>query len=387
MNLTKEYCCCRNVPDNLLDNLLFLCKKPLVIHVVTSLDFGGVERHMEIIGHTLAHAQFRVLFVAIGHGGAAEKRLRDFGADVLCLGKKPKIPSLGELYALLKVFWREKPTVVHTHGAEANFHGLLAAKIAQVPVRIGEEIGIPDHSKRTQCVFRYVYNTAHRVIGISQAVTDWLVENGEVSHKKAVRIFNPVQLPALQVRKIQKNNIFRVGFVGRLEPIKNPKILLEVLKILLSKNVPAELWLIGDGTERAAIESRVYELELQEQVHLFGYQNNPSSFLCRCDVYVQPSLSEGFGLAVVEAMGCGLPVIATATGGVPEIVQDGVTGWIVKKPDAISLADALLKAWRLGSDRLFEIGKKARQSVENRFDPIAYLEQLENLYIDLRKAG
>ena len=361
--------------------------RSLVIHVVTSLDFGGVERHMEIIGHTLAHAQFRVLFIVIGHGGAAEKRLQDFGADVLCLDKKTKIPSLGALSALLTLFWREKPIVVHTHGAEANFHGLLAARVAQVPVRIGEEIGIPDHSKRAQCVFRYIFSTAHRIIGISQAVTDWLVENGEVSHKKAVRIFNPVQLPDLRVRKKQEENIFRIGFVGRLEPVKNPKVLVDVLKVLLNKDVPAELWLIGDGTERTAIKNRIHELELQEKIHLFGYQNNPSEFLYQCDVYVQPSLSEGFGLAVVEAMGCGLPVIATATGGVPEIVQEGVTGWIVKKPDTVSLVDAFLKAWQLGSNQLFEMGEKARQSVENRFDPITYLKQLEGLYVDLREIG
>ncbi|MCI5208691.1 MAG: glycosyltransferase [Candidatus Electrothrix sp. ATG2] len=355
----------------------------MVIHVVTSLDFGGVERHMEIIGHMLAHAQFRVLFVGIGHGGATEKRLRDLGAHVICLGKKPKIPSLGALYALLKLFWRERPVVVHTHGAEANFHGLLAARAIHIPVRIGEEIGIPSHSKRAQRIFRYVYSTAHRVIGVSQAVTDWLVENEEVRREKAVRLFNPVQLPDLRVRKKQKENIFRVGFVGRLEPVKNPKVLLDVLKILLNKGVPAELWLIGDGTERAAIESRIDELELQEKVLLFGYRNKPSTSLCRCNVYIQPSLSEGFGLAVVEAMGCSLPVVATATGGIPEIVQDGITGWIVEKPDTVSLVDALLKAWQLGSEQLAVMGKKARQSVKNRFTPIAYLEQLEKLYIDV----
>ena len=358
----------------------------LVIHVVTSLDFGGVERHMEIIGQVLSHARFRVLFVAIGHGGAAEKRLRGLGADVLCLGKKTQIPSLEALYVLLKLFCREKPLVVHTHGAEANFHGLLAARAAHVPVRIGEEIGIPNHSELAKRIFRYVYCTAHRVIGVSQAVTDWLVENREVSREQTVRLFNPVLLSEL--RSVKRNdNIFRIGFVGRLEPVKNPKVLLNVLNILLSKEVPAELWLIGDGTERASIEVCIYKYGLGDKVHLFGYKNNPAEFLCQCDVYIQPSLSEGFGLAAVEAMGCGLPVIATATGGISEIVQDGVTGWIVEEPNTVFIADALLNAWRIGSDQLFEMGKKARRSVENRFEPVNYLEQLERLYIELQETG
>ncbi|MCI5149053.1 MAG: glycosyltransferase [Candidatus Electrothrix sp. MAN1_4] len=356
----------------------------LVIHVVTSLDFGGVERHMEIIGHMLAHAQFRILFVAIGDGGAAEKKLRNLGANVVYLGQKTKIPSLGALYALLKLFWREKPVVVHTHGAEANFHGLLAARAIHIPVRIGEEIGIPNHSKFAKRIFRYVYSTAHRVIGVSQAVTDWLVESGEVNEKKTVCILNPVQLSGLRSRK-RNDTVFRIGFVGRLEPVKNPKVLLDVFNVLLNKGIPAELWLIGDGTECAAIENRIHKLELQEKIHLLGYRNNPSFFLHQCDIYIQPSLSEGFGLAIVEAMGCGLSVIGTATGGIPEIVRDGVTGWIVEEPNIESLVDALLKAYQLGSDQLFEMGKKAHRSVENRFDPITYLEQLEKLYIDVKE--
>ena len=369
-----------------MDNFFLSDRNFLVIHVVTSLDFGGVERHMEIIGQVLSHVRFRVLFVAIGHGGAAEKRLRDLGADVLCLEKKTKIPSIGALYALLKLFYRERPSVVHTHGAEANFHGLLAARAAHVPVRIGEEIGIPNHSKRAKPIFRYVYCTAHRVIGVSQAVTDWLVENGEVSKDQAVHLSNPVLLSELRSLK-RNDNVFRIGFVGRLEPVKNPKVLLNVLNTLLSKEVPAELWLIGDGTERASIEAYVYKYGLEDKVHLFGYRNNPAEFLCRCDVYIQPSLSEGFGLAVVEAMGCGLPIIATATGGVSEIVMDGVTGWIVEEPDTVSITDALLKAWRLGSDQLFKMGERARRSVENKFEPVNYLEQLERLYIELKETG
>lgn len=358
-------------------------KKPLVIHVVTSLDFGGVERHMEVIGKVLSHARFRYLFVAIGDGGAAEKKLQALDADLLCLGKKTKIASPGAIYALLKLFRRERPVVVHTHGAEANFHGLLAARVANVSVRIGEEIGIPSHSELARRVFRYVYSTAHCVIGISQAVTDWLIESGEANSENAIRIYNPVDLPEPRLKRDLSDEVFQIGFVGRLEPVKNPKVLLEVLGILQSKGISAELWLIGDGSERDLIETYIHEHGLENRVHLLGYQDDPSKFIRRCHVYIQPSLSEGFGLAIVEAMGCGLPVIATATGGVPEIVQDGITGWIIENHDVETITTALLKAWQLGSDQLLEMGKRARGSVANRFEPINYLAQLETLYSNM----
>lgn len=365
-------------------------KPSLVIHVLTSLDYGGVERHMEIIASVLDHSPMRHIFVAIGSGGAAETKLRSLGADVRCLGQKTNIPSLGGLMALIKLFRRERPLAVHTHGAEANFHGLLAALLARVPVRIGEEIGIPCHSNKAKGIFRLVYGTAHRVVGISQSVTDWLVASGEVSQNKATRIYNPVQLPALNQHIAVPPDVFRIGFVGRLESVKNPLALLDALLLLLADDTACELWFVGDGSERTELEQRISSKGLAEKVRLFGYQPNPDSLVRQCHVYVQPSLSEGFGLALVEAMGCGVPVIATAVGGAPEIIQHGKTGWLLPQASPALLAAALKEARQLGPEKLREMGLHARESVEGRFEPIHYLEQIEVLYrqfAEPQKAG
>ena len=93
---------------------------------------------------------------------------------------------------------RVRPAVVHAHGAEGNLFGLAAAALARVPVRIGEEIGLPDDSRRARFAFRTVYRSAHRVIGVADAVRDWLVRSGEVPPAKAIRIYNPVQLPGAE---------------------------------------------------------------------------------------------------------------------------------------------------------------------------------------------
>lgn len=352
----------------------------LVIHVVTSLDFGGVERHMEVIAGVLDHAQLRHMFVALGSGGAVESKLRSLGADVRCLGQKTSIPSLSALQALLRLFRRERPLAVHTHGAEANFHGLLAAWIAGVPARIGEEIGIPSHSTLARQIFRLVYKTAHRVIGISQSVTDWLVTSGEVSRNRAMRIYNPVQLPALNEHAPLASDVFRIGFVGRLEAVKNPLGLLDAFGTLADSGVACELWFIGDGSERAELQQRISKRGLTKKVKLFGYQSDPAPLVRQCHVYVQPSLSEGFGLALVEAMGCGLPVIATAVGGAPEIIDHGETGWLLPQASPELIAASLEGAWRLGPEKLREMGLRARKSVEGRFEPARYLAQIETLY-------
>jgi len=352
----------------------------VVLHIVTSLDFGGVERHMEFIARTRNYAKMRHVFVALGGDGATSKKMRAQGVDCLCLGRKTTIPSVSAFSGLLKLFYQERPFVVHTHGAEANFHGLTAAFLARVPVRIGEEIGIPSHSKKARAIFQQVYRTAQRVIGISQSVTDWLVASREVPAVKAIKIYNPVELPEFIERIIAPRDIFRIGFVGRLEAVKNVNSLLNAFITLRANGTPCELWIIGDGSERSALERRILERSLTDEVLLFGYQDDPAFFMRQCHVCVQPSLSEGFGLAVVEAMGCGVPVIATASGGTPEIIDHGKTGWLLLRASPEAIFDALEEAWVLGPEKLREMGIRARESVEGRFEPTQYIRHIESLY-------
>lgn len=352
---------------------------PRIIHLLTSLNYGGVEKRMEILAEQ-PEAEMQHFFCAIGAGGATERYLKTLGVPVQCLHQPARIPSPAAILALFRLFRRLRPTVVHSHGAEANFHGLIAARLAGVPVRIGEEIGIPSHSGRARWVFRQLYRTAHCVIGMSSAVTGWLVENGEVPIDKAVRVYNPVKLPVACHAQAVTPGTLRIGYVGRLEAVKNPLALVEAAALLLARGVPVELWLIGEGRERERIEAVIHAQGLDERVRLLGYQQTPDEYVRQCHVYVQPSLSEGFSIALVEAMGCGVPVIATAVGSAPEIVDPGNTGWLLPEATPAAIAAALEEAWRLGPQRLRAMGRRARNAVEGRFEPAHYRIRLETLY-------
>ena len=338
---------------------------------------------MEVIASVLGQAKLRHMFVAIGRGGAAELWLKEHGAEVRCLGQKTLIPSATALRALLYLFRRERPFVVHTHGAEANFHGLLSAWILRVPVRIGEEIGIPNHSVLARRVFRLIYKTAHAVVSVSQSVTDWLVTSGEVSQIKTKQIFNPIAIPTQNELVPLADEVFRIAFVGRLEAVKNAGALLDAFALLVDGGTASELWLVGDGSEREALEQRIAERRLTNHVRFWGYQRDPAPLIRQCHIFVQPSISEGFSLALVEAMRCGLPVIATAVGGAPEVIDHERTGWLLPQATPELIADSLKKAWQLGQHHLREMGMRARESVEGRFTPNRYLEEIENVYIAL----
>lgn len=358
-----------------------------VIHVVTSLNFGGVERHMEVIAGALQHATMKHVFVAIGGGGAAAEKMLSMGVEIICLDRSSGIPSWAAFSALFRLFRRVRPMVVHTHGAEANFHALPAAWMAGVPVRVGEEIGIPRHSWKARLGFRLVYRFAQKVVGISEAVGRWLVDSAEVPHEKVVAIYVPVDLSDIRACEGVPTGAFRVGFVGRLEPVKNVLALFEAFVSLIEQGVNAELWIVGDGSERAELERRVIATGLAERVRLWGYQAAPSSLVRQCHVYVQPSLSEGFGIALVEAMACGVPVIATAVGGAPEIIENGSTGWLIDEPTPGSIANSLVKAHEMAPETLWHMGIQAKGAVEGRFEPLKYLQRIEALYLQQAALG
>ncbi len=353
--------------------------KKKVLHVTACMDFGGVETHLTTIS-TQQSPHFEHAFLAITRGGSAGDAITQNGASFHAMGC-PARPSPKTIYKLYRYFRQLKPVVVHTHGSEANIQALLAAWLAGVPVRIGEEIGIPSHSSKAKFFFRQAYRFASKVIGVSEAVRNWLVEHREVPATKATILYNPVRLPAARQREDQPANL-RIGCVGRLEPVKNPLALLDAFASLTAGHAGAELWFIGDGSQKALLMQRAGELGVGvgHKVVFHGFQSAPERFIRQCSLYVQPSVSEGFGLALVEAMGCAVPVLATAVGGAPEIIEHGATGWLTDRTDSQSLASALRDVLQHPEEHLTAIGQAGRMAVARRFQPSEYMNALESLY-------
>lgn len=145
-----------------------------VFNIFTSLDFGEVESRACIISKNKTK-NTRHSFVSISSGGRAAEVIKDNEGEVYLLMMKTAIPSLEAIFSLYKLFREEKPDIVHTRGAEANFHGLIAACLAGVLVSITEEIGSPNHSTKAKIIFKFSYLFASKVIGISDMLRiGWL---------------------------------------------------------------------------------------------------------------------------------------------------------------------------------------------------------------------
>lgn len=342
--------------------------KGRVLHVLTALDFGGVESQMRLIAAHASASDWGHDFLAIGAGGAVQRDIRALSGRADALGVPVAIPSPRASLALWRYLRRTRPQIVHLHGAEANFHGIPAARLAGVPVVISEEIGIPRHSPKARRVFAALYCHADRVVAIFHAVKAAIADQGEARAAAITVIHNPFEpqpfrpFPPLQGR-------VELGFVGRLEPVKNPMAVVEAAALLRDRGLAFRLRLVGDGSLRPALAARIADLRLSDCVLIEGFHPQPFDLLAGCHLFLQPSITEGFGLAICEAMSAGIPVIATAVGGTPEIIDAGETGWLLAEPDARHLAAAVESALSLGEPALARIAERAAASVVVRYQP------------------
>lgn len=380
-----------------------------VLRIVPELDFGGVERRI-----LLTHDGFndnrsiKLYTLVLGKGGRISDKIENKYGAVQILNRKYKIPNFSLIFNVYSCLIKVKPDVVHTSAAEANFHGLIAAFFARVPIRIGEEIGFPNHDWKWKLVFKWVYKSANKVIAISQAVKERIVELGEVEIGKVEVVYNPVGLENREKEKGKYGKIFKdIGkgetaqyvrgegnknhFEGetrfvfvttcRLVPVKNLDTLIKVFAELVWRNRDRDLklWLVGDGPERGNLEFLVKDLRIKENVVFLGFQEEVAPFLERADAFVLPSLSEGFSISLVEAMLCGLPCIVTNKGGPSEIMNSSDIGFLINPEESQELKSCMARMIQMTKDDRIKMGKKAQKRAE-LFSVKNYVNRLQKIY-------
>jgi glycosyltransferase involved in cell wall biosynthesis len=224
-----------------------------------------------------------------------------------------------------------------------------------------------------------LYLFTNCVICVSEAVKEFLMQIGEISPDKGTVIYNPVSTPKFFERDRQFN--FTIVSVGRLEKVKNQELLIQAIYALQTHDI--RLILVGDGSERSNLEALIVELGLQEKVMITGFVSEPERYLAKADLFVLPSLSEGFGIAAVEAMLCAVPCLCSKVGGIPEFITEGETGWLFDPSNPEELTQKLQTIINLDPVELAKIGSKGKAYVSDRFTEAKYVQQLEDLYYKL----
>ncbi len=345
-----------------------------VLHLVLSLDCGGLE-HLVVELSRLAVASGRRVGVAcLERPGALADLAKAAGAEVVTFGKQPGI-DWGLRRRLADFYAEWKPGVVHTHQVGALFYGGPPARRLSVPVVHTEHGKHYDRSWRLRVLARYSFAYANRYVGVASDVTEHAVARHVVRKRKTATIVNGVDIGKFSayrcgdaIRKALSipDTAPVVGTVGRLEPVKNQALLLCAFANVAEQLSDARLLIVGDGTQLETLGSLAGELGLGDRVHFTGYQADAAAYLGAMDVFCLTSDSEGLPLSLLEAMAVGVPVVASAVGGVPGVVRDDESGRLFPRGDIAAAAGAI-KQMLVDRNLAHRFSREASKVVNQQF--------------------
>jgi glycosyltransferase involved in cell wall biosynthesis len=367
------------------------------VHLITGLDVGGAERMLYQLVGQLDPKEFDNQVVSLIPLGAIGAQIRALGIPVTSLEMRPGRPTLKGLLQLVSILRQARPHILQTWLYHADLLGLLAGKLAHVPVilwnirnsnmEFGRYRPLSGFVVRTCALLsRYpqgvVVNSrageaAHRELGYRPRF--WrLIPNGVDSER-----FRPDSLARARIRselQLQDEDLL-VGMIARYDPMKGFGVFLQAAREIAAAHPHVHFLLAGPNVDAANREllQQVGASRLRERVHLLGYRSDVQPILAALDVLVSASVfGEGFSNTVLEAMACGVPCVVTDVGDSGWIV--GETGAVVPPRDASALAQACLKLMRLSSAERARLGDRARQRAVTNFDIQDSITAYKTLY-------
>ncbi len=366
-----------------------------ICFVIPTLTGGGAERvAVTVLGALDGGRHTRVLYLFDADNAVYLDQVAP-GIRVVVAAERSWIGRLRELAACLRGF---QPDIVMPF--LSYFITAIAVRLAGVESVVVFNQGTPTSGFLDDPDFawkqpwrrrlfamttRFFYGRADAIVATSRGVADDLAANYGVPRAKIHVLHNPVDLEAIARQSSEPiateitGDHPVVAAAGRLAGVKNYPLLIAAIAELRAK-MPVYVWILGEGPERARLESLANERGVGSLVRFLGFQPNPWRFIARADVFALTSTYEGFGNVLIEAMACGTPVVATKSPGTVEIIADGETGTLVDH-EARSIADAI---GALLSDRAKRDAQvaRAREGVSHYALP-AVAERYDRLFQEL----
>jgi sugar transferase (PEP-CTERM/EpsH1 system associated) len=368
-----------------------------ILHVLDNLGKGGLENGLVNLITRLPADRFRHTVCAIRRLGANVDRLPRDCVKVICLEKEDK-RSFIQVTTFMKVIRQVRPDIVHSRNWPA-IESVFAARLLRSCAVVHSEHGLDwshrnGESLRRVGLRRLAFELADQVLCVSNELKDRHASRTAFDASRIAVIHNGVDThlyssqEAMRAKVRAENNIsptdFCIGCVGNLTPVKDHITLFRALdafdnSLLSNASQNWRLLIVGDGPERARLEEFVRYRSWFNRVSFLGLHNNVPELLNAFDLYVLPSLSEGICNSLLEAMATGLPVLASAAGGNPEVVVNGVSGSLFPTGDASSLAEQLLFLCSREDVRR-QLGREALKRVEQEFSLASMVRQYEQIY-------
>jgi glycosyltransferase involved in cell wall biosynthesis len=347
---------------------------------LTSFHPGGTERQMIELVERLDRRRFDVHVACFHDEGAWRARVHASAPVTPFTIRGFARPATMARAAAFAAWCRARRiAIVQTCDLYANTFALPAAALGGVPVRLGSRRELkPDKSSTQIALQRQAYRFAQRVVANSPAAAEQLAREG-VPRRRIDVIANGVDVdrfPAATPRPAVRS----IVTIANLRQEKAHEVLIDAAGRLIAQHADLRFVIVGDGPRRAELESLVTARGLQQHVVFTGHREDVPALLAEADLFVLPSRSEAFPNAAIEAMAAGVPVVATAVGGLLDLIDANRTGVLVPPDDPSSLANAIA-ALVSAPDRAAALGAAARDAVARAYSFDRMVDAFESLYV------
>lgn len=362
-----------------------------IIHITHSLEIGGAEILILDLCRKIDKSLYEPVVCSLSPGGALAEDFKKNGIQVYYTEKKEG-KDVQIFYKLYRLFKKIRPDIIHSHLSYMWLYSTIPAKLAGVKgIVLTEHANLMTPSILYCFLSRVTQKITDYIVTNSKQIKYFLIEHEGLNNKNIVIIPNGLDLNAYSCSgnriKIQEElglseDDSVIGFVSRLQAPKDHYTLLDAIEKMLVINKKVKLLLVGNGMEENNIKNYIESKGLTECVLMLGYRRDIPDLLSCMEIFVLSSKKEGQSIAIMEAMAMGLPVVATASGGTPELVDNEITGILVSPCDSDALARALL---RLIEDKQLSnsLGNAGKQYMQERYDIDIVIKQYQELYSNI----
>jgi glycosyltransferase involved in cell wall biosynthesis len=322
------------------------------LHIDTARTWRGGQNQALLTVLGLRAAGHRTVLVA--HPAGELRRRAAEGPDLIPLAPRSEL-DLAAAWRLTRVIKDVKPAIIHAHDP----HGVAMAALAlayqsssgsagpQPPLVASRRVDFP---LKGNAFSRWKYRQVRAFICASDAIRHMLIDQG-IDAKDAITVHEGIDLahvdaaPRVNVHEMfwLPHNAPLVGNIAALAPHKGQRYLIEAASLVVREVPDARFLILGEGELRAALEKQIADLALTKHVLLAGFRRDVLSILKGFDLFVLPSVTEGLGTSLLDAMACSRPIVASRVGGIPEVVRHGETGLLVPVKDARDLAASIIR--------------------------------------------
>ncbi len=357
-----------------------------VLHLIETGGPGGAERVFLDLAENLDTRYLSIIGLLKRGWVSSQAVIR--GLRFVMIDAR-SLSDLGVLLGLVRLIRQQGVALIHAHEFYMSGMGALASRLTGVPlvITVHGKGYYPDRRRR-RTIYRLAAAQAKGVVAVSQDLRQHFCQTVGFPAKHVRVIYNgirhrtisdttrdPILLESAGIPRAAKI----VGTLGNLYQVKGHLYLIRAARIILQYRPDSHFIILGRGAEECALKAEAKALGIQNRLHLLGYRDDASRWLATMDVFTLPSLSEGLPLSLLEAMAAGIPAVVTGVGGMPEVIHDGETGFIVPPRNPEAMAEKILY---LLEDPAVAAGLAAagRSQVRQRFSLEAMVRQYTSLY-------